>query len=279
MAKANTTKVWFITGTSSGFGRNLAEEVLKKGDRVVVTARKPETVKDLEKKYPGQAVAVRLDVTKPTQIAAAVQKAVSTFKRIDVLVNNAGYGLMGAIEDVTDAEVKRNYDTNVFGLMHMCQAVLPVMRKQKSGHILNISSVVGQLSFPMIGIYASTKHAVEGISEALSKEIAPQGIKLTIIEPGYFRTDFGGRSIQRTKASKPYKEIDKQMQEAFKSMDAAPTAGDPRKGALVMIEAVEAAEPPLRLPLGADAVGMIREKIESQGKELDRWQKVSAATV
>ncbi len=279
MAKANTTKVWFITGTSSGFGRNLAEEVLKKGDRVVVTARKPETVKDLEKKYPGQALAVRLDVTKPAQIKAAVEKAVGTFKRIDVLVNNAGYGLMGAIEDVADADVKRNYDTNVFGLMHMCQAVLPQMRKQKSGHILNISSVVGQMSFPMIGIYASTKHAVEGISEALAKEIAPQGIKLTIIEPGYFRTDFGGRSIQRSKASKPYKEIDLQMQEAFKSMDAAPTAGDPRKGALVMIEAVESAEPPLRLPLGADAVGMIREKIESQRKELDRWQKVSAATV
>jgi NADP-dependent 3-hydroxy acid dehydrogenase YdfG len=279
MAKANSTKVWFITGTSSGFGRCLAEEVLKRGDRVIATARKPETIKDLEKQYPGQALAVKLDVTKRAQIAAAVQKAVGAFKRIDVLVNNAGYGLTGAIEDVTDAAVKRIFDTNVFGLMHVAQAILPVMRKQRSGRILNISSVVGQVAFPTIGIYCATKHAVEGISEALRQEIASFGIKLTIIEPGYFQTDFGSRSIERTKPSKPYKEIDKQLGEAFKNMAASPTAGDPRKGALAMMEAVYAAEPPNRLPLGADAMGMIREKIDTQRKELDRWQAVSAATV
>jgi len=279
MAKANTTKVWFITGTSSGFGRSLAEEVLKTGDRVVATARKPETVKDLEKQYPGQVLAVKLDVTKRAQIDAAVQKAVATFKRIDVLVNNAGYGLMGAIEDVSDASVKRIFDTNVFGLMHVTQAILPVMRKQRSGHVLNISSVVGQLAFPMTGIYCATKHTVEAISEALSMEIAPFGIKLTIIEPGYFKTDFGGRSIERAKATKPYQQLEKEIVERFKNMDASPTAGDPRKGALAMMAAVHASEPPLRLVLGADALGMIRAKIDSQRKELDRWQDVSTATV
>lgn len=279
MAKANLGKVWFITGTSSGFGRCLAEEVLKKGDRVVATARKPETIKDLEKQYPGQALAVRLDVTKKAQIAAAVQKALATFKRIDVLVNNAGYGLTGAIEDVSDASVKRIFDTNVFGLMHVTQAVLPAMRKQKSGHILNISSVVGQVGFPTVGIYVATKHTVEGLSESLAKEIAGFGIKLTIIEPGYFRTDFGSRGIERTKPSKPYKELDKQIGEAFKAMDASPTAGDARKGALAMMEAVAAPEPPLRLALGADALGMIREKLELHSKELDRWQALSTATV
>ncbi len=279
MAKANSSKVWFITGTSSGFGRCLAEEVLKKGDRVVATARKPETIKDLEKQYPGQVLAVRLDVTKRAQITAAVQKAVGAFKRIDVLVNNAGYGLTGAIEDVSDVAVKRIFDTNVFGLMHVSQAVLPVMRKQRSGHILNISSVVGQVSFPMMGIYCATKHTVEAISEALAGEVAPFGVKLTIIEPGYFQTDFGGRSIEQTKPSKPYKEADKQMIERFKAMGASPNAGNPRKAALAMMAAVDAAEPPHRLPLGSDAMGMIREKIESQRKEIDRWQAVSAATV
>jgi short-subunit dehydrogenase len=157
--------------------------------------------------------------------------------------------------------------------------MLPVMRKQKSGHILNISSVVGQVSIPMVGIYCATKHTVEAISEALAGEIASFGIKLTIIEPGYFQTDFGGRSIERTKPSKSYKELDQQSIERFKSLAASPTAGDPRKGALAMMEAVDAAEPPRRLVLGVDAMGMIRDKIESQRKEIDRWQAVSAATV
>lgn len=278
MAKAKPGKVWFITGTSSGFGRCLAEEILKRGDRVVATARKPETIKDLETKYPGQALAVRLDVTKRAQITAAVQKAVRTFKRIDVLINNAGYGLTGSIEDVSDAAVKRNFDTNVFGLMHVTQAVLPVMRKQRSGHILNLSSVAGQLGFPTVGIYNATKHAVEGLSAALAQEIESFGIKVTIIEPGYFHTDFGSRSIERTKASKPYKEVDRRITEVFKNMAAGP-AGDPRKGALAMMAAVDAAEPPLRLVLGADALGMIREKIELQRKELDRWQTVSIETI
>ncbi len=272
------SRVWFVTGSSTGFGRMLVEEILKKGERVVATARKPESVKDLVKAYPGKIIAVKMDVTKKAQIASAVKKATAAFKRIDVLVNNAGYGLSGAIEDVSDASVKRIFDTNVFGLMHVTQAVLPVMRKQKSGHIVNLSSVAGQLGFPAVGVYNATKHAVEGLSEALSKEIAPFGIKLTIIEPGYFRTDFGGRSIERAKASAPYKAVDKAMRERFEAM-AARKAGDPRKGALAMIQAVEAKEPPLRLVLGSEALGMIREKLASYSKELDRWESVTAATI
>ena len=279
MAKTpkTATKVWLITGTSSGFGRNLVEEVLKRGERVVATARKPETLKDLVNKYPGQILAVKLDVTKKAQIAAAVAKALAAFKRIDVLVNNAGYGLMGSIEDVADTSVKRIFDTNVFGLLHVTQAVLPVMRKQKSGHILNLSSVVGQLAFPMTGLYCATKHTVEGLSESLAAEVAGFGIRVTIIEPGYFRTDFGSRSIERTKPSKPYKQAQATMDERFAQMGANP-AGDPRKGALAMIQAVDATEPPLRLVLGAEALGMIRESMASYGKELDRWEKVSAST-
>jgi len=222
---------------------------------------------------------VKLDVTRRAQIDAAVKKALAAFKRIDVLINNAGYGLGGAIEDVSDASVKRIFDTNVFGLMHVTQAILPVMRKQRSGHILNISSVVGQMAFPMIGIYSATKHTVEAISEALSQEIAQFGIKLTIIEPGYFKTDFGGRSIERTKPSKPYKQLEHESTERFKGLAVSPTAGDPRKGARAMIAAVDAPEPPLRLVLGAEALGMIRAKIDLQRKELDRWQDLSTATV
>jgi NAD(P)-dependent dehydrogenase (short-subunit alcohol dehydrogenase family) len=271
------TKVWMITGTSSGFGRSLVEELLKRGERVVATLRKPEVLKDLVKQYPGRVLAVKLDVTKKPQIAAAVGKALATFKRIDVLVNNAGYGLMGSVEDVADASVKRIFDTNVFGLMHVTQAVLPVMRKQKSGHILNVSSVVGQMAFPMTGLYCATKHTVEGLSESLAAEVAGFGIKVTIIEPGYFRTDFGGRSIERTKPSKPYKQADKMTEERFKQMGAS-KKGDPRKGALAMMAAVDAAEPPLRLVLGQDAVGMIRDSMARYTKEIDRWETVSVNT-
>ncbi len=238
---------------------------------------KPETVKDLEKQYPKQALAVKLDVTKKPQIAAAVQKALAKFKRIDVLVNNAGYGLFGTLEDATDKDVQKIYATNVFGLIHVTQAVLPQMRKQKSGRILNLSSVVGQLSFPAAGIYASTKHAVEGLSEALAKEIAGFGIKVTIIEPGYFETDFGSRGLVWAKPSAPYKAVVKEMNERFSSLGQGPH-GDPRKAAQAMIQAVDSAQPPLRLALGRDSVGMIREALESKRAEIAQWEKVSVAT-
>lgn len=191
----NNSKVWLITGSSTGFGRSLTEAVLQKGDRVVATARKPEQLGDLIEQYPEAAKAVPLDVTNLQEVGNAVKAAVDAFGRIDVLVNNAGYGSMGAIEEQSDEAIKRQFDTNLFGAINMIRAVLPTMREQRSGHILNISSVGGVVSMAGGGIYSSTKFALEAVSEALAQEVAPLGIKVTIIEPGAFRTDFSGRSL------------------------------------------------------------------------------------
>ncbi|HEV7781838.1 MAG TPA: SDR family NAD(P)-dependent oxidoreductase, partial [Chitinophagaceae bacterium] len=175
------SKVWFITGCSTGFGRNLAQEVLQKGDKVAVTARNTNDIKDLVAQYPDTAVAIQLDVTKPEQVKAAVQKAVDTFKRIDVLVNNAGIGYFGAIEESEEEEVRRMFEINFFGLAGVTNAVLPLMRAQRSGHIINISSVGGLVAFPGVGFYNATKFAVTGYSEALSKEVGALGIKVTVV--------------------------------------------------------------------------------------------------
>ncbi len=177
------SKVWFITGTSSGFGKSLAEEVLAKGERVVATARKPEVLADLIEKYPETARAVKLDVNNLQEVKTAVSEAIKEFGRIDVLVNNAGYALVGAIEETTDEQIRRQFDTNVFGVLNVTREVLPVLREQKSGHIVNIGSVVGISAAPSMGIYSATKFALEGLSEALAAEVAPFGIKTMIVEP------------------------------------------------------------------------------------------------
>src|SRR5580704_16530345 len=187
-------KVWFITGASTGFGRLLAEEVLKAGGKVVATARNLDKVSDLEAKYPQTAKALALDVTKQAQVDAAVEQTVAKFGRVDVLVNNAGYGVAGAIEEVSEAEFMPMFETNVFGLLRVTRAFLPQLRKQRSGHVLNLSSIGGLLASPGLGYYSATKFAVEAISESLAAELAPLGIRVTIIEPGPFRTDFLGRS-------------------------------------------------------------------------------------
>lgn len=184
---ANNEKVWLITGSSTGFGRSLTEAVLKKGDRVIATARKPEQLDDLVAKYPDTAKAVRLDVTNPQEVHNAVNAAIDAFGRIDVLINNAGYGTVGAIEEVSDEAIRRQFDTNVFGALEMMRTVLPIMRQQRSGHILNVSSVGGFVSFGATGIYCATKFALEALSEALAKKVAALGIKVTIIEPGAVR--------------------------------------------------------------------------------------------
>ena len=181
-------KVWFITGCSTGFGRYLAIEALAKGYKVVVAARNPNDVQDIVANYANTSLAVKLDVTVPEQINSSVKEAVEKFGTIDVLVNNAGIGYFGAIEESEEAEVRRMFEINVFGLAHMTQAVLPIMRKQRSGHILNIASIGGLRSFPGVGFYNATKYAVDGLSESLSKEVAPLGIKVTIVAPSGFRT-------------------------------------------------------------------------------------------
>ena len=193
----NNSKVWLITGSSTGFGRTLAEAVLNQGDRLIATARKPEQLEDLIAQYPQAAIALRLDVTDKDEIKTMLEKAIAKFGRIDVLVNNAGYGLIGALEEVSDAQIQRNFDTNLFGAIDLIRAVLPVMREQKSGHVINMSAIAGFTNELGFSIYGGAKFALEGVSEALQGEVAPLGIQVTIVEPGPFRTDFIGRSLDR----------------------------------------------------------------------------------
>lgn len=274
----NNPKVWFITGSSTGFGRSLTEAVLKHGYRVIATARKPEQLSDLVDQYPEQVKAVRLDVTNPQEVRDAVTSALNSFDRIDVLVNNAGYGTVGAIEEVSDEAIRHQFETNVFGALNMMRTVLPAMRQQRSGHILNISSVGGFVAFGGTGIYCGTKFALEGLSEALAKEVASLGIKMTIVEPGAFRTDFNGRSLSTPdQLIDDYAAISGEFLKWLQETDGK-QPGNPNKAAEAMIQAVESDNPPLRLPLGADAVSAIGEKLESVKAELDAWKEVAANT-
>lgn len=268
-------KVWFITGCSTGFGRELAKEALSKGYNVVVTARKPEQVADIVAAYPDTALPLTLDVTVPQQINDAVKTAIDRFGRIDVLVNNAGIGYFGAIEESEEEEVRRMFEINFFGLAHMTNAVLPHMRQQRSGHILNVASIGGLRSFPAVGFYNATKYAVDGLSEALMKEVAPLGIKVTVICPSGFRTDWAGRSANNTKIK-----IEDYATTAGKNMSdlrgySGNQPGDPVKAARAMIQVTETENPPLRLLLGAAALKGARLKLEELRKDFDDWADVS----
>lgn len=271
-------KVWFITGSSTGFGRLLAEQLLNNGETVAATARKPEQLVDLAEQYPSQVITLPLDVTKPEQVRDAVNHTISTFGQIDVLVNNAGYGMMGAIEEVTDAEVRKQYETNVFGALDVMRAVLPHMRRQRSGHILNLSSVGGMVSFPGAGIYCSTKFAIEALSEALAKEVAPLGIKITIVEPGAFRTNFNGSSLSTTEnLIDDYDEAIGGFREWVRDVDGE-QPGDPTKAVEAMIQAVANEESTLRLPLGADAISAIETKLTTVQADVDTNRGIATAT-
>lgn len=272
------TKVWLITGSSSGFGRALAEAVLERGDRLIATARKPEQLNDLIEAFPNTAKAVRLDVTSRQEVDDAIDTALSTFGQIDILVNNAGYGLLGAIEEVSDSEVRTQVETNFFGALKMMQAVLPHMRNRRAGHILNVSSVGGFNGFAGFGIYNATKFALEGASEALALEVAPFNINITIIEPGSFRTDWAGRSLNRSATQiEDYAESSGETRNWMDKEDGN-QQGDPAKAATAMIEAVNSSQPPLRLVLGSDALEIIRNKIDSVSQELDRWETTTVNT-
>jgi NADP-dependent 3-hydroxy acid dehydrogenase YdfG len=271
-------KVWFITGASSGLGRALAEEVLARGGRVVATARRPEVLRDLTEKYPEAARALRLDVTNQRNVKAAIANAVKEFGRLDVIVNNAGYGLVGAIEESSDEQVKRQFDTNVFGVLNVTREVLPVLREQKSGHIVNIGSLVGFTAFPAFGVYSATKFALEGLSEALAAETAGLGIKTTIVEPGAFHTGFSERSVDigENRLPEVYPVTD-EMLGAFSYYDS-PATGDPRKAAGLIVEAVESENPPFRLPLGQDAFDAIDAKLEQIKQEIGPWRERAVQT-
>lgn len=271
-------KVWFITGSSTGFGRELAEEALEQGYRVVATARQPEALNDLVERYPDTARAVKLDVTKPEEVRAAIDAAVSEFGRVDVLVNNAGYGLIGAIEEVTDEQFRHQFETNVFGAVDVIKAVLPLMREQKSGHILNLSSVGGFIAFPSSGYYTATKFALEAFSEALAAEAGHFGVKVTIVEPGAFRTDFNGRSLAvgENRLAELYPSTDGFL--GWLRDNDGKQPGDPRKAAQAMIKVVESENPPLRLPLGEDSILAIEAELENVKKDIALWREVGVET-
>jgi NAD(P)-dependent dehydrogenase (short-subunit alcohol dehydrogenase family) len=268
-------KVWFITGCSTGFGRELAKMVLDRGYRAVVTARDPAKVEDIAARHIDRALVLELDVTDAVEVDAAVNSAVKRFGRIDVLVNNAGIGYFGAVEESDEEEVRRMFEINFFGLARVTRAALPIMRNQRSGHIVNISSIGGLRSFPSLAFYHATKYAVEGFSESLALEVAPLGIKVTIVEPSGFRTDWAGRSAAEAKN---------------RIADYAPTAGknlanirgysgkqpgDPVRAAAAIITAVQSSDPPLRLLLGKAALNGARGKLELLKKDFDAWEKTT----
>lgn len=276
----NNARVWMITGASRGLGAEITKAALAAGDRVVATARDPRT---LAARFPGATaddlLAVALDVTDPASVERAVAQAMARFGRIDVLLNNAGYGIIGAVEETPVADVRRIYETNVFGLLTVTQAVLPIMRRQRSGHVLNISSVGGYQSGPGFGVYCSTKFAVEGISEALHAELAPLGIRTTIIEPGYFRTEFlEAQSVVQTAATIPdYAETSGKVRSIAKQVSLQ-QPGDPVRLARAVVELVRSENPPVRLPLGSDTVAAIEAKNAAVARELATWRGVATST-
>jgi NAD(P)-dependent dehydrogenase (short-subunit alcohol dehydrogenase family) len=272
-------KVWFITGASRGFGALITKEALAAGDAVVATARKPEAVLEKIGEHPN-LLAVALDVTNEDQAKEAAALAVERFGRIDVLANNAGYGLLGAVEEATASQIEALYATNVFGVLKVTRAVLPHMRRQRSGHILNFSSIGGYFGYPGWGVYGSTKFAVEGLSESLAAEVAPFGIKVTIIEPGFFRTDFlHDSSLAISPASIPdYVGTPAGDMRHFASAANHAQPGDPAKLAKGILTLANAVNPPLRMPFGSDTVAKIEEQNASVAEELAKWRELAVST-
>jgi NAD(P)-dependent dehydrogenase (short-subunit alcohol dehydrogenase family) len=269
---------WLITGVSSGFGRALAEAVLAKGNTVAGTLRNQAAKADFEKLAPGKAIGILLDVTDEASVRRGVAEAEKKTGGIDVLVNNAGYGLEGAVEEVTLDQIRAQFEVNVFGAVSVIQAALPAMRKHRSGHIINITSMGGLTAFPGVGIYNGSKFALEGISEALAKEVKPLGIKVTIVAPGSFRTDWAGRSMVHVDgAIADYEATAGAFRKSLQQRNGR-QPGDPEKAAEAIIAAVEAAEPPLHLLLGPDALRFVGEKLGALQAEILRWAPVSAAT-
>ncbi|MBD2463562.1 SDR family NAD(P)-dependent oxidoreductase [Oscillatoria sp. FACHB-1407] len=274
-----TQKVWFITGASRGFGFEIARAALEAGDRVVATVRsQPGQLAAILDNHPELDV-VQMDVTQEDEVKVAVKRAIARFGRVDVLVNNAGYGMVTAIEEATDAEVRKQYDTNVFGLLNVTRAVLPYLRQQKSGHIINISSLFGYDAIPGWGLYGSTKFAVEGLSKGLAVELAPLGIHVTVVAPGLFSTDFLSTDSYVTA-----KTIIADYQETVGPMRSGADAlhgnqpGDPKKFAQVILQVANTDHPPLHLPVGKDAIGMYQNNAAKVAQDIEAWLPVATST-
>ncbi len=272
---AHKDRVWFITGTSTGFGRLLAEEVLKSGGKVIATARDRHKIADLVDQYPSTLKAFALDVTNPSQIETVAAEAITHFGHIDVLVNNAGYGIAGAIEEATEAEYMPVFNTNVFGLINVTRAFLPQFRKQRSGHILNLSSIAGLSGGAGWGFYNTTKFAVEGFSEALAAELAPLGIHVTVIEPGPFRTDFLGRSGVEAALHIPDYDATAGKAREYLNTQSGKQAGDPLRAVHAMMAVIESPNPPVHLILGAIALKRFRAKLEQWNQDIAAWEQTT----
>ncbi|KGT93035.1 short-chain dehydrogenase [Erwinia typographi] len=270
--------VWFITGCSTGFGRELVKELLKKKVRVVVTARDKSKVDDLVSGAEDRALALALDVTDSGAIKQGVEAALAKFGTIDVLVNNAGYGYQTSIEEGDEQEIRAQFDANVFGLFAMTRAVLPAMRKARSGHVINITSVAGLVGFPGSGYYSASKHAVEGWSDSLQAEVGPLGVQVTCVEPGPFRTDWAGRSLRQT----PSKISDYAETAAARMKGTADNsgkqAGDPVRAAQAMIAITESRDAPRHLVMGAWGYDTVTEKIKARLSEIESWKATSVGT-
>ncbi|SEW27924.1 oxidoreductase [Luteibacter sp. 329MFSha] len=268
-------KTWLITGCSSGFGRRLALAAAARGDRVVATARNVDAIRDMAVPFEGRMLALPLDVTRLESIEAAIATALETFGTIDVLVNNAGYGLFGAIEEGTPEEYRPLFEVNVFGLIETTRAVLPTLRRN-GGTIVNMSSGAGIAGSGGGGYYNASKFAVEGLSEALSGELAPFGVRVILAEPGPFRTEFLGRSI--TMAANEMPEYAASSRRRYRETNDGKQAGDPDKAVAVILQAIDADEPPLHLPLGPVAHAIVERKLASLRHDVDAWRDVSIDT-
>jgi len=270
-------KIWFITGSSRGLGRSLTAAVLAKGDKVAATARNPGQLQDFIDKYPGQVLPIQLDVTSQQQINAAIESTIQHFGRIDVLVNNAGFGITGAAEAYTDEQVHSQLDTNLWAPIAITRAALPHMRKQRSGHILQISSIGGRVGSGGVSIYQAAKFGLSGFSEGLAQEVAPLGIKVIVIEPGGFRTDWAGDSMTYAQSIEGYESTVEKRAAFFKSGNFKPV-GDPDKAAKVMLEIVDHPQPPLHLILGSEGLAIVKASDTAKMAELEKWAPLSIST-
>jgi NAD(P)-dependent dehydrogenase (short-subunit alcohol dehydrogenase family) len=269
-------RTWLITGSSRGLGRALAEAVLAAGHQLVATARNPDSLADLVNRYPDTARAVALDVTDRAQADAAIRAAVDAFGHLDVLVNNAGYANVNSIEDFAEDDFRAQIETNLWGVINVTRAALPVLREQRSGHILQISSIGGRITAPGIGPYQTAKWAVEGFSGVLSQEVAPFGVHVTLIEPGGFRTDWAGSSMAVNDVREEYlPTVGRRIEAVAQGM---PMAGDPEKGAQAMIRITEVENPPLRLVLGSDAYRLVRAADAAKTVADEEWQALTFST-
>ncbi|GAA4164065.1 oxidoreductase [Shinella granuli] len=272
------TQTWFITGASSGFGRAFADHALKQGHNVVATARRMSSLEDIVAKAPERALALALDVASTNDAQAAVDAAVTRFGRIDVLINNAGYGVVGAFEETPDDELRMLMETNFFGAMNVTRAALPILRAQRSGAIVNISSLGGQLSFAGFSAYSAAKFALEGASEALAQELKPFGVKVLIVEPGQFRTNLAGPSMRHMPRMDVYRDVVGGTRQFVHDMHGT-QPGDPLKAAAAIERALQASETPLRLQLGADAVDAVRDHSTTLLKDLATWEALARDTI